>query len=285
MTHNVSTMAQFLKALEDANDEDLIEVLADLNWDDVVDDVNTTTYLGGTNSQSHPINVTINGNNHTIYNLDRSFSSGNSIFTVRGTSTGFKVNNLSYLNCHLSGNTAFRIWTFGGSNATFIGGVIQGRFAGCPFSGIGIIRNFMLTFDYSKGNMMMGGSSDQCHFQNCWIKFNNCSYVPSSSNHIASDCKQCYFEGTVYYDSENNYGTMFYRLDSCCVNVQTDLGSTPSLNNIASYTAGTDTLPSIINFDKIPNTEHIGTSMLIMVSDEQMHDAEYLVSVGFDIIS
>lgn len=280
-TRNVSSMIDFINALLNAQGDDIIEVLADLDWNDVVDDVNTTVTIGSTSTT----NLTINGNNHAIYNIDRTyFSSGSSVFALRSGSAGFKINNLSYLNCHLSGNSNFRLWNLGNNNAELIGGVIQGRFYGAPFAGVCTIRNFMMTFDFSKGNLMYTGTSLTVAYQNCWIRYNNCTYTPSSSAHIADNCKQCYFEGSIIYNGSAS-GVLFSNMNSSCINIHADLGSSPSISSIASARAGSETLLTIINADKIINMTSQTATNLMSITDEQMKNAEYLASIGFDIIA
>lgn len=279
-TRNVSSMIDFINALINAESDDIIEVLADLDWNDVVDDINTTVTIGSTSTT----NLTVNGNNHTIYNIDRTyFTSGSAVFSLRSGSSGFKINNLSYLNCHLSGNSNFRLWNLGNNNAEFIGGVIQGRFYGSPFAGVCTIRNFMMTFDFSKGNLMYTGTSLTVLYQNCWVRFNNCIYTPSSSAHIADNCKQCYFEGSIIYSGSAS-GVLFSNMDSSCINVRADLGSNPSISSIASARSGSETLLTIINSDKIVTMSPQTAKNLITVTDEQMKNAEFLVLAGFDII-
>lgn len=283
-TWNVSTARQFIDAILGVNSTDTIEILTDLDWNEVLESQRTTVQMS---SGSPVTDVTINGNNHAIYNIDRSMlGSASSVFSIPSNSSGIVFNNLSYLNVHLNGTTRCAIWSTSNTNTKFNGGVIVARVAGSLFTGTCDVNNMMITFDVaSTGNIMYTGTVNTVKYYNCWIYIRELTFTPSSSNKIACDCTRCYFKGGITQQGTAQLGTLFDRLNSCCINVQIPLNANCLLNAIMKPATSGEILPSILNSDKIiGDITDTSTALSIMVTNEQMKNAEYLASVGFDIV-
>lgn len=284
-TLNVSSMSQFIYALENAVSDDVIEILADLDFNDVYSSFETRVAIAGGVAIS---DLTINGNNHAIYNMDtQCLTSNTSLFRIPSIQTGhyFTVNSLSFLNCRV--NKSRRLFDSTQSDHTkiiFNNCVFQGSFQECPLNMPCKVVDSMLTFNItSKGNLLhVGSSSSQPRWIRCWIWFDR---VDTNKNSIfGTSLTQCYLGGTLSVYHDNNSSILFNGLDSCCYNVQTNLTglSAPVITTIFSNASNS---PTVINVDKLTMlTTWSDTTYLKLVTDEQMHDAEELALVGFDII-
>lgn len=276
-TYNVSTMQQFINALSSLTDEDVIDIQNDLDYNEIVDDMTEPLRVPSTGFAT---NCTINGNNHAIYNLDNTrimHGTYSSFFNVYAQH--MRVNNLSMLNVNMT--KAGRIFDFTVSNSNtdnrFTGGVIQGRFyKGVPFVGDSLeIHNYMITFNNSQCSY---GSVSNCKWFYCWINFDRC--LADGNSAYWSNATGCYFQGTISADSRTI--VRFSLIDNCCINIV--MGNAAPYASWANFMTYTGPMVTIVNSTKLnfenplPDTDTIKS-----VTDEQMHDAEYLASIGFDI--
>lgn len=270
MVYNVTTWEQFLRAFTIAHDpddpdDDIIEIMADMDWNDVT--MSNPIYAGG--------KKTINGNNHTIYNLHDGRSTGSPLIRNGDGSThnvyGVTWNKINFDNIFivLSNNGAF--W---GNNSksmvfndcTFVCQCLKELFRFCT------LNRCAVTFE----NLSANNTPFQYVDSNfCWysVKIRKTATADTSSMFKTMDT--CYIEGKIFC-SATHAGTLG-QLANCCVNIQTDV----PVYRITNSSSSTIT---VYNTDKIPSvTTHVATA--IGVTDTQMHDASYLESIGFAIIA
>ena len=279
--YNVSNMRAFIEALTQVSGGDTIEVLADLNWSDVYNDVTQQISLSSTLQD-----LTINGNNHAIYELanDRisATGAGRVIFNL-GNSTDIKINNLSFLNCNMGAYNGAIVYA--NNTTTIYNTVVLGRFKGACFFGNGItVKDTMLTFDHCDGRPMSGSSAGgSSHWDSCWIRFKDCSFTYDNS-YFAHNLHTCYLEGEIGVSSSSDDPKMFNNVDDSCINISGFFHS-PTIGN---FCHAVGPLPNIINCTKLtsitPLTEADSTELVKIVTDEHMKDAEYLADIGFNII-
>lgn len=282
-TYNVSSMIGFIEAWERASGGDVIEVLADLHYDDVYDIVTSTISLNGGTAVA---DVTINGNNHAIYNIanDRVQQSGAGriVFGMNTSSTDIKINSLSFLNCNMGANGGAII--SGSTGTTIYNSVVQGRFKSSCFYGGCTVKDSMITFDHCMGRTLSTTSANTSpKWSGCWIKFIDCAFTADSS-YYATNLNTCYLEGTLGVTSSSDDPKMFNNVNDSCINI-TGFFHSPTIPNFCKYSVGS---PSIINCTKLtsihPLTEADSTTNVKIVTDEHMKDAEYLADIGFNII-
>lgn len=282
-TYNVSNMAGFIEAWSRVTGEDVIEVLADLDFNDVYDTVTSQVKM---NNGTAVADVTINGNNHAIYNLanDRvsSLGAGRIIFTMNTSNTDIKINNLSFLNCNMGAYSGSIMWISPGT--TIYNSVIQGRFNNTCFYGTGIVKDSMLTFDHcAKRTLSASAANSSPNWIGCWIKFNNCTFTEDSS-YYANNLSTCYLEGQIGVTSSSGNPKMFNNVKDSCINIKGFFDS-PTITNFCKYSTGSPSIVNCTNLTSInPLTEADSTEYVKIVTDEHMKDAEYLAEIGFNII-
>lgn len=287
---NVSDIRQFIAAIEQCQANDVIEVLADLDWNEVVDEITTSVKLSAGTTIS---GVTINGNNHAIYNMTGGRISqsgvGVNLFAF-GSSTNIMINGLSFLNCQMGSRNTNII--YGSGAVTIFNAVIQGKFKSAMFNGTGMtVRDSMITASLiTNGTPLSNGSATSTpKWTNCWIKLDRCEYTfASSSARYAYNLDGCYVEGTIGFQSAPNTPNVFGNVNNSCINVAVFINA-PTPDTFCTPTSGeTGQSVNIINIDKIvsptPLTENDSTTWVKCVTDEHMKNAEYLASIGFDII-
>lgn len=290
---NVSNIREFIAAIEQCQANDVIEVLADLDWNEVVDNITATIKLSGGSTVS---NVTINGNNHAIYNLTggriSTSGSGVNIFQF-GTSSvlasNITINNLSFLNCNMGSRTTHIIINSSGGSTTIYNAVIQGKFKSAMFQGSNVIvKDSMITCSLNPNArpLTTGSASSTPKWQYCWIKLDRITWSYSSGQHFATNLTGCYVEGIVGIESAPNNPSMFINVDDSCINVSTFIQQ-PTTDTFCSHSGDS---VNIINIDKITSptqyqlTEDDSTTWNKCVTDEHMKNAEYLAEIGFNII-
>lgn len=281
-TYNVNTMQQFNDAIAGAGSGDIIEVNSDLDWNDVFDTQTTRVVLAGGDTIN---GLTINGNNHAINNLTKGMISGAGLGIFNfGGSTNIKIDSLSFLNCQLGGGSIQIIYSYG--SCTIKNAVIQGKFKSAIFKGSGFkITDSMITCTYSRGSQVFGGLGGQNPSYNyCWIYLDDCVYEYAGSAYFVG-LNGCYIEGKLGITSAPDSPNVFAHVNNCCINCTVNPLNDPVLSEFITTPSGSDTLPTIINITKIPALSDFSeTQNVKLVTDEQMKDAEYLASIGFDII-
>ena len=293
-TRNVSTAEEFIRAFKLSQTDDTIEVLADLDWNDIVDDITSTIRLGDSTSSKN--NVTINGNNHAFYNMTSGRITGSTatIFSINN-STGFKVVNLSFLNCNMRGRTTYIFFGDTSSEMTITNAVIQGTFKNGMFRGSStncIVKNSMVTIDYSDGTPIKPPAGN-LKWEYCWFRFSDlCFYTPSGNVAWAQNLNGCYLEGKLEYAISTLNPTLMTSVNNSCINLVIHSVHQPAIDTLiqpGGISGGTQSC-NIINIEKINTddghelTEENSTTWNKCVTDEHMKNATYLATIGFDII-
>ena len=270
MVYNVTTWEQFLRAYTIAHDvgdpdDDVIEIMADMDWNEVT--MSNPIYAGG--------KKTINGNSHTIYNLHDGRLTGTTIFSNGDGNThpyyNVTWNKINFDNLFIVMSNYGAFW---GSNSnfmifndcTFVCKCLKEVFRFCKLNRCAItFENLSATnrpFEYVESNF-------------CWYSVKIRKTASADTSSIFRSMDTCYIEGKILC-SATHAGTLG-QLINCCVNVQTDV----PVFRISSSSTSTIT---VYNTDKIPSvTNPVATA--IGVTDAQMHDAQYLESIGFAIIA
>lgn len=277
---NITSMQGFINALSSVESYTTLEIMNDLDFNDVVSTFNATVRIPSTGSTSNrTTDITINGNNHVIYNMDNSSVSGAMFSFMYCSNVVFK--DISFLNCHMT-KTGSRMFTsLSGFQVLFTNIVIQGRFNVVPFS-YATIDNSTLTYNYCENAI----GDNTTNYTRCWIKFDRCN-IRALSAAIIRDCDTCYLTGSVGYTNVTSSTPIINGLTNSCVNVTFTIinSSALLLSDLFKTSSSADT--NIINSEKlifaVPSSLE-DTATCKLVTDEQMKNAEYLAGIGFDII-
>lgn len=276
----VSSMQGLIDALQSIESYTTIEIMNDLDFNDVVATLTTAVLIPvDGSSASLTSDITINGNNHVIYNLDNA-SVSTALFQFRYCQN-VSINDLSLLNCHCTKSSTRLITSTANYYIDFHNVVIQGRFYYAPFTYCRFYDS-MLTFDHCTSTL-----ASSSVYTRCWIKFIGCSST-SGSTGIFNNADQCYFTGDYGYTSATASKPLMHTINNCCINVMFTIinSGALTLDNLFKYTS-TTTQINIINSEKIVfavSSALEDTEMCKLVTDEQMKNAEYLADLGFDII-
>lgn len=291
MTHNVSTFLELVTAFSSLGDDDVIEILADLDYNDIISDTHhTPPFVLGSEDSTAPIsNITINGNNHVIHSCYRDITSSAFFFHIKYLN-GLMVNNLSYDNVWIYGssNTLNGLWfSENGSNIVFNGGYFQGRSLGSIFYGTGItVQNMMITIAGRGRFGYTSSTSYQPHWERCWIHLDDVKYAQAASDSaVWVDINECYFEGELTVEGHFSNQRIFKRVSNSVINVRVSIES----NNVNTFCEASNYAvdrPNVINISKVTGIEDTtDTTVNKCVTDAQLKDAGYLSSIGFNIIS
>lgn len=295
---SVANMVQFNEAILNVASGDTIEIMADLDWNEVVNDYTETTNLGNVTTTALT-NITINGNDHNIYNMTgnliRAQTYGTAIYNFHGSEV--TLNDISFLNCDFSLKDTCIAYS-GGSNTniTINKCVFQGAFKYSFFKKSGgniTLNSCMITCnksDYSPFKTVSGHQAPDA-YNYCWIRLTGYNaYNAGNGSTYAENLNGCYIEGKLNYVSSSNTPRIFRYVQNSCINLEFNSYQTTNIDALIVPTTGT-TQKNIINIDKISAysetyklTEQNSTNINKCCTDEHTKDAEYLASVGFDII-
>ena len=277
---NITTMQGFITALQGITSYTTLEIMNDLDFNEVVSQITESTINIPSSYTNPTIDITINGNGHAVYNVE----GGNfnpTVFRFMNCQN-VVINDLSFLNCHITKNTTMLISanTTSTNTITINNAVIQGMFYGHPFSAT-TLNDCMITFSLCNGIM----GYQYCQFNRCWIKFDRCTAKAASAG-IIYNCNQCYFTGEIGYSNMSSSHKVMGSIVNCCVNVTFNLinSSTMTTQQIFGALQG---MINIINKEKIhlvQQSELEDTTYIKLITDEQMKNANYLAEIGFDII-
>lgn len=277
---NITSMQGLIDALQSIASYTTLEIMNDLDFNDVVSTLTTAISIPADGSSSnYTSDITINGNGHSIYNLETA-SVTVALFQFKYCQN-VSINDLSFLNCHCTKASVRLINSTPNFYIDFHNVVVQGMFYYSPFAYCRFYDS-MLTFNYA--NTSLSGSS---FYARCWIKFSKCSST-SGSTGIFNNADQCYFTGECGYTSATASKPLLSNINNCCINVTfTIINSNPlTMDNLFKLTSSTTEI-NIINKDKLifaVTSELQDTTYCKQVTDNQMKNAEYLAGIGFDII-
>lgn len=277
----VSSMQEFISALSGVASFTTIEVMSDLDFNDVVNQITEQTINIPSDYTNLTSDITINGNGHAIINVEGA-NFNPTVFRFMNCQN-VVINDLSFLNCHITRSTTALI----SANTTSVetikinNSVIQGKFYGHPF-GSCTLNDCMITF--SQCNGIMG--YQYVRYNRCWFKFDKCTATANSNGYIRN-CNQCYFTGSLGYTNMSTSTPVLNYFENCCVNVTFNLVNSSALTTAQIFSNGSIGLINIINKDKIQlviASELEDLTGVKLITDEQMKDAEYLAGIDFDII-
>ena len=247
----VNTWAEFLAAYENGTDN-TIELMADI---DANDDLPKKNY-------SKPIDKTINGNGHTIYNISTAQVINNPIL---GGAHVLIFNNTNLYNCYRIENQPI-FW----SSNTY-----RTQFNDCKIVGRGLhyisdnASFFRCSFAWDGVTSVGNGSA--LSFYNSWLKVNILRPSNSASPYFGT-LNNSYIEGNFSQTAEGTFTVKIGALESSVINIETS-------GTNSEFPRGTT---SVYNKTKQPNFTDSGNC--IGVTDAQMKNAEYLASIGFNIV-
>lgn len=250
----VSTWDEFVAAYLN-NSDGTIEITADLDANDNLPD---TSYM-------RPISKTINGNGHTIYNISTQAVVNSPIFRSVGNS--LVINNTNFYNCYrienqpiFWGSSTYKVQF---NDCKIVGRGLQyitnmGTFQRCSFSWAGV-----KSVDAGKDNS----------FYNSWVKIDH-ERASNSTTALLGTLNNSYIEGNIRQTAAGTFALkVSSNLESSVINIETTATA-------ATFPSGNT---SVYNSTKAPNFTDSGNC--IGVSDAQMKDAEYLASIGFNIVT
>lgn len=272
MVYNVTTWEQFLRAFTIAHDpedteNDVIEVTADIDCNDIT--LSNPIYAGAIK--------TINGNNHTFYNLHDGTSKSSPLIRCGDGSNhpnyDITWNKLNFDNLFIVLSSYGAFWGASGksmvfNDCTFVCQCAVEVFRYCTLNRCAVtFENISASnrpFEYVTSNF-------------CWYNVKIRKSSTADTNRMFGTMNTCYIEGKILCPASHagSLGT----LTNCCVNIQTDV----PMYRISSAQTGIIPL-SIYNSDKVPSVTQSDANV-IAVTDAQMHDASYLESIGFAIIA
>lgn len=227
------------------NSNDVVELEEDVDFNDYVF-TNTVKIQ----------NTTINGNGHKISNIQN--ESNMTLFTFN-SSTVF--NNVIINNVYVPLGTL----------------MVSGVLNECTVTGM-IKELGKQTTVYNKCSVNVERlDTSNVVFQDSYIIINGI-FNPSNDFNVGS-CTGCYIKGTITFSgiSGETYA-ITSRLDNCCFNV--DIESDKPLN--FTYNLSTN-LVSVINKSKINVNVSTSSEKYVLVTDNEMRNAQALYNKGFSI--
>lgn len=250
----VNTWAEFLAAYENSSDG-TIEIMADL-------DANAEVPI---RKYEKPIAKTINGNGHTIYNISTGVVLSNPIFIG---AYNLIFNNTNFYNVYRIENQPI-FWSSNTYRTQFNDCKIVGR--GLQYISINATFN-RCSFAWSGVTSVGAGSA--LSFYNSWLKIDHIRASNSTSRYFGT-LNNSYIEGKFEQTAEGTFviNLTANTLESSVINIET------SATNSA-FLSGTT---SVYNKTKQPNFTDSGNC--IGVTDAQLKNADYLASIGFNIVT
>ena len=264
--YKVSTWKDFVNAYTAeaaaGETERTIEIMADLDCNDMPFSTPISNPSG--------VKVTINGNQHNIWNISTESVVGGALIR-NGTNKIVTWNKVNFGNINRIED--YEIFS-GNSNAVM-------EFYDCTFVGKGFslanssrFYRSAITWTGARGN---GTAFPRTSFYNCWLHVE----ITHTKNNTAVEFNSfdsCYVEGKIEGadDTITSAGAIASTINNSVINIESDLTR-------SNMTQSTQYI-SVFNKTKMPNsTSNIAD--LKGVTDDQMKDANYLSSIGFNIVT
>ena len=267
--YRVSSWKDFVKAYTDAaatgETERTIEIMADIDCNDML----FSNYI------ISPANVVmiINGNQHNIWNISTE-SVVNGALIRGGANKDFIWNKINFGNINRIENSPI----FAGYSTTY-----SMKFNDCTFVGKGfsicnnaIFNKCAITWTGVRGN---GVIAPYTVFHNCWL---HVEITRMQNNNVDefNILDSSYLEGKIegVNESITTAGAIVASVSNSVINIESPLKRT--------QIGKTTDVPSIFNTTKMPNSTSPSNMVnIIGVTDDQMKDANYLSSIGFNIVA
>lgn len=245
------TAQEFITAVQAGG---TVEIDTDIDFNDYV----FTSYV------TVPANTIINGNGHTLTNIQQGTQAY--IFGFNGAIT---INNLNFRNLNLP-----TIYLFNGGtglhniNECQISGNCNSIYSSGSYS-------YQDNVIYNRCSMHLNRFGEiRGTLNDCYVIVENNTRTSGSNNMylLGTYANNTYFKGNLKITGAMSILTNF---TNCCINIDVDNSDyTITLNSASSQV-------SVLNADKAPNTSH--TSNIVAVTDAEMHDAQSLFDKGFNI--
>ncbi len=291
----VTTFEGFINAMNNAHDGDIILLANDLDFNTWIPRAGTTYPIHCPGTQDKLSNVTINGNGHAIYNITNSFQGTDKglfyLHTLTNQNNCWVFKNIQFLNIDHNENNAnfFRSnlnmhvnWT--NQPIVFEDCVFQGVI-NSPFTYQAYYKRCMFTINSSSGKINSPISNNMNYYEMCWFWLKNVFRM--SNDPYIINMKSCYVKGNLGPQATNTNNVFFRNCDSCCINFEANVSVSSAQNKVLSTIVQplVDTSPkTVVNTDKLKGTSASKSAAIIGVTDEQMHNADALFQLGFDIL-
>lgn len=283
---NINNMLEFKNRIALAADGDVLNITADLDYNTLPSEETRTPI---TLPAVHEI--VVNGNGHALLNASLGVTGSTYFFSAGNGEITF--NDINFLNVNMNRFTSYFLQSNSSGKITVNDCTFQGTFYGgvCCGSSNNTLNHCKLTLhnDVLNGNFSMLNYSTPSTWNECWIRLENCwiGYNSSQSNLLAN-LYSCYVEGKVGFGTAtatSDLRIVAARYSNCCFNVELQNfdNQEKRLIDFFVYSSVPDKI-SIVNTDKIRFFTDTHDTRLIAVTDEQMKDAEYLASIGFNIV-
>ena len=267
--YKVSTWKDFVNAYTVAaaagETERTIEIMADLDCNDMP----FSKYI----INPRGIDMVINGNQHNIWNISTE-SVVNGALIRASDAKKFNWNKVNFGNINRIENSPI----FNGYSNTID---YLMNFNDCTFVGKGFslssnsaFHRCAITWTGARGN---GTAFPSSLFYNCWLHVE----ITHTQNNAAVEFNHldsCYIEGKIEGadDTITSAGAIASTINNSVINIESDL-TRSKMTQATQYI-------SVFNTTKMPNSTS-NNANLKGVTDDQMKDANYLSSIGFNIIT
>lgn len=291
----VSSFEQFVTAMRNVVDGDIITLANDLDFNGWIPPDGTTYPIHCPGTQDQLSNVTINGNGHAIYNISNGFQGSNKglfyLHTLTNQNNCWVFKNIQFLNInHMGKDDANFIrsnlnlavnWT--NQPIVFEDCIFQGVI-NSPFTYQAGYKRCMFTINSLNGKINSVVSNNVNFYDMCWFWLKD--IMRMSNDPFIYHMRSCYVKGNHGSMASNVTNVFFRDCDDCCINFEADLTySTQNkvLSNIVQP-SGNTAPKTVVNTDKLKGTADSTSAAIIGVTDEQMHDANALFELGFEIL-
>lgn len=292
----VSSFEQFVTAMRNAADGDIITLANDLDFNGWIPPAGTTYPIHCPGTQDKLSDVTINGNGHAIYNIANNFQGADKglfyLHTLTNQNNCWVFKNIQFLNIdQMNENSSNFIrsnlnmmmsWT--NYPIVFEDCVFQGVI-NSPFTYQAYYKRCMFTINSSTGKINSSMSNNVNYYEMCWFWLKNVFRM--SNDPYIYHIKSCYVKGNLGPQAANTNNVFFRDCDNCCINFEANVSMASAQNKVLSTIVQptTDTSPkTVVNTDKLKGTSASKNAAIIGVTDEQMHNANALFELGFNIL-
>ena len=291
----VRNFGEFVTAMRNAADGDIITLANDLDFNTWIPADGTTYPIHCPGTQDKLSNVTINGNGHAIYNIGNGYQGSDKalfyLHTLTNQDQCWTFKNIEFLNINNSNH----------DDSNFIRSNLNGAtswtskpilFEDCVFQGIinspftyqAYYKRCMFTINSSTGKINSVISNNVNYYEMCWFWLKNVFRM--SNDPYIMNMDSCYVKGNLGPQATNTNNVFFRNCINCCINFEANLTTSTQnkvLSNIVQPITN-DALKTVVNTDKLKGTADSRSTAIIGVTDEQMHDADALFDLGFQIL-
>ena len=264
--YKVSTWKDFVNAYTAeaaaGETERTIEIMADLDCNDML----------FSNPISNPgsVKLTINGNQHNIWNISTESVVGGALIRVSSNKI-VTWNKINFGNINRIEN--YEIFS---GNSSAVMEFYDCTFVGKGFSLANSSKFYRCAITWT-GRRVSNNVSTTVRYYNCWLHY-EIVYTKQNNNIEFYELDSSYLEGKIEGadDTITTAAALAVTINNSVINIESDL----KRSQIAQSTQ----YVSVFNTTKMPNSTSSNAN-LKGVTDDQMKDANYLSSIGFNIIT